>query len=773
MSRLPLKDLVGIVIAMQIMVATCVLGLGEGSFVLPATTLFLLVFTMYFTDRTGRVRLKQRMADMLAMGIVLYTCVAALRSDRQALLIVVANLQCYLQYVLLFQEKKPRIYWQLALLSLGQVAIASTLVPGPIFGVMLLIYLLLGIVSFALLLQASESDRAKKAVGPLDAARPAGGPILVGDTAAVESGTILRGLFAAASAMCAVTIVMGGLLFLALPRWSAGRLETTTVEPLQTVGYSKTVTLGELGAVVNNPDVVMRVTFYRGRSNRPLRLAAEPLFRGNVVTRYEGHTWSQPVTTRSSGLPTDAGSTITRQRIRVEALDVGEICCVAPVVAIDYPDPRLRVENGTDQLYRLDEYRDQPIDIDIGTTGISGDRQRMFLPADRVSGGRQRALLQPFSTGPNQRFSGLTALAAQILAEQNIDPARDRLAAARALSDYFHESGEFFYTLDPMQRDAALDPLEDFVTRNRAGHCEYFAGALALMLRSQGIPARVVIGFKGGEWNSVGQYYQVQQLHAHSWVEAYLGQSQIPDGAFGGERIPRAAWATLDPTEGTLDLDPTAGGNALWARTRQFIDYARVLWINYVASLTAKRQREGIYEPLAAGLEAGIDNLTSVQVWQDRLRRFDRSFAGRFWHWYRRHWFSWRGGLVAITFSLFAVSAFFGIKTALEMFLHRGRWGAKKGADAAPVLEMYRRLEAALERAGLSRPAAQTAYEFALAAGGELAERIEHRRLAHLPRRVVESFYRVRFGNRPLDTQEAQAVENALTELERSLAGKR
>ena len=58
--------------------------------------------------------------------------------------LVVANLQSYLQYVLLFQPKTPRVYWQLALLSLGQVAIASTLVPGPLFGMMLLVYLMAG-----------------------------------------------------------------------------------------------------------------------------------------------------------------------------------------------------------------------------------------------------------------------------------------------------------------------------------------------------------------------------------------------------------------------------------------------------------------------------------------------------------------------------------------------------------------------------------------------------------------------------------------------------
>jgi hypothetical protein len=82
---------------------------------------------------------------------------------------------------------------------------------------------------------------------------------------------------------------------------------------------------------------------------------------------------------------------------------------------------------------------------------------------------------------------------------------------------------------------------------------------------------------------------------------------------------------------------------------------------------------------------------------------------------------------------------------------------------------MYRRLEAALARAGMVRYPAQTAHEYAVAAGGELAERVEYRRVAHLPRRIVESFYRVRFGSRTLDSQEAKAVEQALGELEATL----
>ncbi len=82
---------------------------------------------------------------------------------------------------------------------------------------------------------------------------------------------------------------------------------------------------------------------------------------------------------------------------------------------------------------------------------------------------------------------------------------------------------------------------------------------------------------------------------------------------------------------------------------------------------------------------------------------------------------------------------------------------------------MYDRLERALARRGLVRLAGQTPFEFAVAAGGDLAESIELIPLASLPRRVVEAFYRVRFGARPLDNSEVNAVEHALRTLEEKL----
>ena len=457
-------------------------------------------------------------------------------------------------------------------------------------------------------------------------------------------------------------------------------------------------------------------------------------------------------------------STIVRQRITAEPLDVGELFCIFPVFAFDQSDPRLRVNSASDQLIRLQEYRAQTVEFEVATTGITGNRQRDIVPCEAgVSQGDLRPLRDP---PPPDRFAGLSALAARVVAEQNIDPQEDAAAAARALSDYFHLSGQYFYSLNPQLRDEQLDPLEDFVTAHRSGHCEYFAGALVLMLRSLNIPARMAIGFKGGEWNPLGMYYQVQQLHAHAWVEVYLKRSQIPPGSLAREEAPHGAWLVLDPTEGTQEGNTASQMSGFVARLRQSVDYARVLWINYVASFNSKRQRQGIYEPLAAGFDAAIDNLTSRQVWQDRFEALEKSRAGRFWGWYRRHWFSWRGGLVAVGFSLLVVGAFFAVRSLAPAMLGRGWFGRGKSKDRPPVLEMYRRLEAALGRLGLVRHPAQTAHEFALVAGGELAERVEYRRVAHLPRRVVDSFYRVRFGRRTLDNQEAEAVEHALAELE-------
>ena len=97
-------------------------------------------------------------------------------------------------------------------------------------------------------------------------------------------------------------------------------------------------------------------------------------------------------------------------------------------------------------------------------------------------------------------------------------------------------------------KDPKLDPVEDFLVNRKKGHCEYFASALALLLRSIDIPSRIVNGFKGGDWNELTETMNVRQKHAHSWVEAYIGlrpengpdlDHPRPDARHGTARVDR------------------------------------------------------------------------------------------------------------------------------------------------------------------------------------------------------------------------------------------
>jgi hypothetical protein len=131
---------------------------------------------------------------------------------------------------------------------------------------------------------------------------------------------------------------------------------------------------------------------------------------------------------------------------------------------------------------------------------------------------------------------------------------------------------DFTYTLDVPA--AGADPLEAFLFRHRSGYCEYFASSLAVMLRSAGVPARLVAGYLGGKYNTNGNYYLVTQAAAHTWVEAWLEE--------GG-------WSRLDPTPAAEEFGGTiasreAPGTLLW------LDALRMKWNSWIVQYDAEVQ---------------------------------------------------------------------------------------------------------------------------------------------------------------------------------------
>src|SRR5262249_5442063 len=109
---------------------------------------------------------------------------------------------------------------------------------------------------------------------------------------------------------------------------------------------------------------------------------------------------------------------------------------------------------------------------------------------------------------------------------------------AVALTDFLTQSGEYSYSLDRRREDVSIDPTLDFLQNVKQGHCERFAGGLTLMLRSLGIHARIVTGFRGAESRGDGTYV-IRQNFAHSWVEALVLRDK------------HWHWRMLDPTPST------------------------------------------------------------------------------------------------------------------------------------------------------------------------------------------------------------------------------
>src|SRR5207248_2203085 len=167
----------------------------------------------------------------------------------------------------------------------------------------------------------------------------------------------------------------------------------------------------------------------------------------------------------------------------------------------------------------------------------------------------------------------------------NLDPRISRLAremiikagahnqydAARAIEK--HLQNDYGYTLD--LKAGGFDPLADFLFNVREGHCEYFATAMAVMLRTQGIPSRVVNGFQTGDYNEAADVYTVTQRDAHSWVEVYFPEAN--------------SWVTFDPTP--FLGRPMTERTGIQGRLSKFAEAIEMLWIQYVVGYGNQEQR--------------------------------------------------------------------------------------------------------------------------------------------------------------------------------------
>ena len=338
-------------------------------------------------------------------------------------------------------------------------------------------------------------------------------------------------------------------LFVVLPRFQnpyisvvgPGGAGVTTLEQLR-----DSLDLDTIGRSRNDRSVVMRLDY---RSPPPM--GHEARFKAAVYDRFEENSWRRarggfdPLR-RSPGGAFDLGPAAVRSWMEVWLQPQGTADLVLPVDAASLEVATTRIAVKADGVVAL------PVKPPNTLNFRAGLADRPLLPVAAADGATAEEIS---AEGISPRIRDL---AAQVMGEGN--------DAERALRAMTYLRQEYDYTLDRLGSPSA-DPLEDFLFRDRAGHCELFASSLVLMLRSQGIPARLVTGYLNTEYNPLEGYHIVRNSNAHAWVEALVAE--------GG-------WRILDPTP-AAGL-PRAADPGLLGLLQQAWDYLEFRWDRYVIS---------------------------------------------------------------------------------------------------------------------------------------------------------------------------------------------
>ena len=289
----------------------------------------------------------------------------------------------------------------------------------------------------------------------------------------------------------------------------------------------------------------------------------------------------------------------------------------------------------------------------------------------------------------------------------------------------------YAYTLN-LTGSPGHDPLARFLFETRAGHCEYFASAMAIMLRTLGIPTREVNGFLPGEYNDLGGDYIVRESDAHSWVEVYF---------------PGVGWQVFDPTP----AGPINGTNFL-TRLGLYMDWMEITWNEWVVGYDFTHQLL-----LAQNLQRSSKN------WGDALRSWweHKQREGKRWlkSWQFRH--EMLGYLLPAVVVLLLVALRYNVPVdifrRLRLFL-QVRTAKSERSDPQLASRLYGELLRILARRGLIRSETQTPLEFAAAVSAP--------QLAPAVREFTQLYAHARFGGGPCDsTRLGQLLEEVHTAL--------
>jgi hypothetical protein len=519
-------------------------------------------------------------------------------------------------------------------------------------------------------------------------------------------------------------IILGSILFFLFPRFNAGFLSSAGLQTTFMSGFTNSVELGEIGEIKKDSTVVMRV--------KTGSLVRYPMlrWRGIALTTFDGHRWSSSAGVKEKVYPSGTGWILINPQVSMEAptsLDLRFTVLLQPMAtdSLFAPANLLAIHPAfvsaapgySSYLHRGNLWRD--------STGSIFNSFRNFVQIEY-----QAESLLPI-VQPNVARAASTDYSDQMRATylqlpHSLDPRIPELARQitrsennpydRAVALEYYLRRNFSYTLN-LSRPGP-DPLAHFLFESRAGHCEYFASAMAVMLRSLGIPSREVNGFLPGEFNDVGGDYIVRASDAHSWVEAYF---------------PGSGWITFDPTPPAQD-----SASGLFPRLGMYLDWIQLTWNEWVINYDFSHQTL-----LAQNVQRTSRNWSGLaHNWH---RKLTDHTVGALTRWQKQH--PLLGiFLPAALVLLLIILRFNWIRSLFRWLTLSLQLRRAPSGESNPLLasRLYAELLRLLEKRGYARRATQTPLEFASSSGlqPELVPTV--REFTHL-------YTEARFGDRPCD----------------------
>jgi protein-glutamine gamma-glutamyltransferase len=483
-------------------------------------------------DKAGRI------SAALGVGVVLYTVVdfwriVSVGNAENLLLAPFSHLLLLFQSTRLFARRKSQDYLWIYIIGFFELITATAINEDPSYAFCFIGYSIS--ITWALILfhlrREMEDNYLLRHSNDASSEKVEVERILGSKRIISSSFLLITG------ALALIVVLFGSFVSLLLPRMEGGP-QITKWRWQRLIGFSDKVSLGEFGRLRENSRVVMRVTLPDRRGPLP-----EPLYlKGIAFDEYEGRSWSSQGTIEETLngkeiLLSEAQGEGQRLSVTLEPIDSAALFVLDTTTKIVFP------EEASPGVAR----------DSLGSISYNGSRHGV-LRYDLYTAPTSQSVK---SLRPDQieRYTKLPPLDTKItsLADSLADD-QDQLKTVESVRNFLRNNFTYSLSLHPDPNE----PLADFLFNTKSGHCQYFATAMAVLLRTQKIPTRLVNGFYGGEWNEYGQYYAIRQGDAHSWVEVF---------------IEGRGWMVFDPTP----TAPLVREGWLGSLGRAY-DAARVRW---------------------------------------------------------------------------------------------------------------------------------------------------------------------------------------------------